>query len=366
MKKLGLTITVLLIAIPTYLLLANTSTTDKFQTPTFPNEKTTQQGNYGAEFVVAKNLRIPWAIAFLPSGDLLLTQREGQILFIDRGFDSRPEKIADISSVKAVGEGGLMGITTNHNFNQNHYVYLYYTYSASTDETLNRVSKFIFEGQSLKNEKVIVDKIPGATNHNGGRIKFGPDGFLYIGTGDAQNPSLAQNKNSLAGKILKVTNEGKPAPGNPFNNEVYSYGHRNVQGLSWDDQGNLWATEHGSSANDELNKIERGGNYGWPQITGSQTRNGIISPIINSGSDTWAPSGLAFYKGSFYFVGLKGASLFKYDPGSSSLSKFFEEKYGRIREAVAGPGGALYIITNNTDGRGSPKSEDDKLIRLSL
>ncbi len=373
MKKIKLFFITLILGTSAYLLLINNS---KLGMPKIfkPQDNVKQEKNYGKEDIVAKNLRIPWAIAFLPNGDFLLTQREGQVLLTDKEFKENPQQIADLTNVKAQGEGGLMGVAIHPDFNQNKYIYLYYTFENNNGSTLNRVSRFVFENNSFQDEKIIVDNIPGNINHNGGRIKFGPastqrgepDGFLYIGTGDAQNPSLSQNKNSLAGKILRVTDQGKPAPGNPFNNEVYSYGHRNVQGLSWDDQGNLWATEHGASAKDELNKIEKGGNYGWPNVTGDQTKSGIFSPVINSGSETWAPSGLTFHKNAFYFAGLRGVSLFKYDPSSGSLSKFFEGNYGRIREVVEGPDGALYILTSNTDGRGIPKKNDDKIIRLSL
>ena len=306
------------------------------------------------------------AIAFLPNRDLILTQRKGKVLIISGDLRSKPREITQINNVKAQGEGGLLGIATHPDFENNKFIYFYYTYGGNGNDTLNRVSRFEYVNDNLINERTIVDKIPGNSNHNGGRIKFGPDELLYIGTGDAQEPSLSQNKNSLAGKILRVTDEGKPAPDNPFGNQIYSYGHRNVQGLAWDNDNNLWATEHGNSTRDELNKIEKGGNYGWPEITGDQTRSGMITGIINSGDDTWAPSGLAFYKDSLYFAGLRGSALFKFDIGNKSLNKLFDEKYGRIREAITGPDGALYILTNNTDGRGILKPGDDKLIRLDL
>ena len=222
------------------------------QTPS--NENT----NAPLTTIIAQNLEVPWAIAFLPGGDMLVTERPGRVQLIS-SQNSNTTMIADLSQVKQIGEGGLLGIALDPDFESNNYVYLYYTYDGSGNNTKNRVVRMKFENGQLENEEILVDTIPGASNHNGGRIKFGPDGFLYIATGDAQEPSLAQNKNSLAGKILRVTSDGKAAPENPFGNRVYSYGHRNVQGLSWDSNGNLWATEHGrsgvQSGLDELNLI---------------------------------------------------------------------------------------------------------------
>lgn len=317
--------------------------------------------------VIAENLNIPWGVAFLPASpaggpndEILVTERPGTLLLI-----KNRQKIS-IEGVEHVGEGGLLGIAVHPDFNNNRYVYLYYTYSSTSDNTLNRVVRFQLENSKLTIEQVIVDVIPGAVNHNGGRIKFGPDKFLYIATGDAQNPSLAQDKNSLAGKILRVTDEGKVAPGNPFGNLVYSYGHRNPQGLTWDNQGRLWATEHGSQALDELNLIEKGVNYGWPVIQGDQMREGMVSPIIQSGSTTtWAPAGATFLDGSIFFGGLRGEALFEYKIADKSLKKYFQGQFGRIRAVVLGPDGYLYLTTSNTDGRGSPKEGDDKLIKVN-
>lgn len=316
--------------------------------------------------VIAQNLNIPWDAAFLPDGSILITERPGSVRIIDNQGNLLPIPVATISKVKHAGEGGLLGIAIHPDFENNKYVYFYYTYSSTGNNTLNRVVRFKFEESKLTNEQVIIDAIPGAVNHNGGRIKFGPDKFLYITTGDAQNPSLAQDKNSLAGKILRVTDEGKAAPGNPFGNLVYSYGHRNPQGLAFDSQGRLWATEHGPQALDELNLIEKGVNYGWPVIQGNEKREGMISPVLQSGADTtWAPSGAAFLDGSIFFGGLRGEALFKYNIANKSLKKYFSAEFGRIRAVVLGPDGYLYITTSNTDGRGAPKADDDKLIKIN-
>ena len=316
--------------------------------------------------IIAQNLDTPWGIVFLPDGKILVTQRSGLVSLIENG---EIKTVAELTRVKEVGEGGLLGLALHPDFPQNNFVYFYYTYDSKANGTLNRVVRMNFKDDKLTDEKIIVDIIPGASNHNGGRIKFGPDGFLYITTGDAQDPSRSQDKNSLAGKILRVTFEGKPAPGNPFGNLVFSYGHRNSQGLAWDSTGRLWATEHGrsglQSGLDELNLIESGKNYGWPDIQGDEKKSGMVSPEVHSGSDTWAPAGAALIDNSIFFSGLRGSALYKYDLSPKKLEEFFKNEFGRIRDVVAGPDGMLYISTSNLDGRGTPQVNDDKIIRIN-
>lgn len=322
--------------------------------------------------VFATGLEVPWAIEFLPDGNLLVTEREGLVRLVTKNGQLQAEPVITISAVRQLSEGGLHGISLHPDFATNKYVYLYYTYGGSEGNTLNRVVRYTFSNNRFANEEIIVDAIPGAPNHDGGRIKFGPDKFLYISTGDAQEPSLAQDTNSLAGKILRVKDDGTPAPSNPFNNRVYSYGHRNPQGITWDSAGQLWQTEHGPSGaetgNDEFNKIEIGKNYGWPEIRGTQTRAGMVAPILESGrSDTWAPAGLAFVNGKFYFAGLRGVALYEvsFEGNTPRLNSHFKNEYGRIREVITGPDNLLYITTSNRDGRGSPKQGDDKILRLN-
>lgn len=316
--------------------------------------------------VYATNLQVPWGLAFLPDGGLLVTERKGTVRLVSKDGKLQGEPVLTIN-VKQDGESGLHGITLHPNFNNNQKVYLYYTYGAEGNRSLNKVVSYKFNGDKLEDPQTIVDTIPGAVFHDGGRIKFGPDGFLYITTGDALNPSLAQDKNSLAGKILRVTDEGKPATGNPFGNLAYSLGHRNPQGITWDDSGRLWGAEHGQTAQDEVNLIKIGENYGWPDVRGSQTKEGVASPIIQSGNDTWAPAGLAYLDGSLYFGGLRGQALFeaKINGEKLTLSKHFEKQFGRIRDVAVGPDKMLYISTSNRDGRGSPDSDDDKIIRIN-
>ncbi|MDO8498261.1 MAG: PQQ-dependent sugar dehydrogenase [bacterium] len=306
--------------------------------------------------VIAKNLEVPWALAFLPNGDILVTERKGLVRLIKDG-QLLQEPVITLSKVKQSGESGLHGIAIHPDFPQKPYVYLYYTYSTGGDDSLNKVSRFIYEDKTLKDEAVIVDKIPGAVFHDGGRIKFDPDEALYITTGDALNSSLSQDRNSLAGKILRVRDEG--------NVEMYSYGHRNPQGIAWDGQGRLWETEHGQSATDEVNLIEEGKNYGWPTITGEQKQQDMQEPVLQSGSNTWAPAGVAFYKGSIYFGGLRGQALYQFNIDTLEFKEHFKKQFGRIRDVVLGPDNMLYITTSNRDGRGSPSPDDDKIMKIN-
>lgn len=317
--------------------------------------------------IVAENLQIPWEIVFLPDGDLLVTERPGTLKKI-----GKEGRIYTIEGVEHVGEGGLLGMALHPQFFENRWIYLYFT--TKVDSGLkNRVERYRFEENRLSEKTIIIDNIPGAAYHDGGRIIFGPDDYLYITTGDAGSSNLAQDINSLAGKILRLKDDGSIPPDNPFGNAVYSYGHRNSQGLAWDDQGRLWATEHGRSGIfsglDELNLIEKGKNYGWPVIQGSEARAEMESPIVQSGSDeTWAPAGIAFWDNSFFFGGLRGESLYEAKIISKrqiSLKVHFRNEFGRIRAVVLGPDGFFYITTSNTDGRGSPKANDDKIIRIN-
>lgn len=313
--------------------------------------------------VVAKNLSVPWAIAFLPDKRIIVTERAGKIKIID---NDNTVEIAEIN-VHQEGEGGLHGIALDPEFESNSYVYIYYTALSDINDSINRVSRYKFIDNSLIDETVILDNIPGARNHNGGRIKFGPDGYLYITTGDATQSSNSQNTNSLAGKILRIDRDGMPALDNPFKNSIYSYGHRNPQGITWDESGQMYATEHGNSATDEFNIIEIGSNYGWPTIIGDETRDGMQAPIIQSGSMTWAPAGLAYIDGKFYFGGLRSNALFKLEKIGEEfiLTEHFKGEFGRIREVIKGPDNMLYITTSNRDSRGIPSENDDRILRIN-
>lgn len=316
--------------------------------------------------IIAENLTVPWELVFLPNGDQLITERSGNL----QRFGSI-KKTVTIPGVTQIGEGGLMGMALDPEFELNHFLYLYMT-TEKKGKLINEIVRYTYDEQGdLSNRTIIFSGIPAARFHNGGRIKFGPDGFLYITTGDALSRSLAQDKNSLAGKILRITKEGQSAPGNPFNSPVYSYGHRNPQGIAWDDRGQLWETEHGESAHDELNLIKPGSNYGWPIIQGNETADGMVTPVRTSGAhETWAPGGIAYINGSLFFGGLRGQTLYEAkisDAGNNiqSLTGHFREQFGRIRNVVAGPDGKLYFMTSNRDGRGWPAKEDDRIIRIS-
>lgn len=316
--------------------------------------------------IIADNLEVPWALAFLPDKSLILTERPGRVRLIDKNGKLQKDPIFIVPDVKAQGEGGLLGVTVDPAYSTNHQVYLYFTYDSQ--KTLNRVVRYIFDGKIFKQDKIIVDAIPGAVNHNGGRLKFGPDGFLYITAGDSLEPSLSQNKDSLAGKVLRVDKEGQAAAGNPFSSPIYSLGHRNPQGLAWDEKDNLWETEHGNNATDELNLIKPGQNYGWPTIKGDEKQNGLVSPVAHSGNNnTWAPSGMAYLNGSLFFGALRGSALLeaKLKGESATISEHFKNQFGRIRDVVLGPDGFLYITTSNRDGRGPLHDNDDKIIKVN-
>jgi len=316
--------------------------------------------------VVADRLHIPWSLAFLPDGDLLVTERPGTLLRLGR---QRIEY--RVEGVEATGEGGLLGLALHPEFAANRYVYLYSTTRSGGDIT-NRVERYRLESDRLSERKAIVTGIPGGSFHDGGRIAFGPDGLLYIGTGDGGDSNAAQDVHSLAGKILRVTDDGAVPDDNPFGNAVYSYGHRNVEGLAWDDRGRLWSTEHGPSGfetgNDEINLIEKGKNYGWPVIRGMERHAGMETPVVESGRNyTWAPASAAYLHGSLYFGGLRGEALYEARLGRDppEIVAHFLHQFGRIRDVVVGPDGRLYFSTSNTDGRGVPHENDDKILRVN-
>jgi len=326
---------------------------------------TTSEESTGPE-VVADNLNIPWEIRWLPDGRMLVTERPGRLLIIGPLTDAQDRQVIEVGGVVHAGEGGLLGLALHPNFTANNQIYLYLT-AREGDQLVNRVERYQLEGNTLINRQVIVEGILGNSNHDGGRLDFGPDGKLYISTGDAQEQDLAQDTTSLNGKILRVNADGS-------NLEVYSYGHRNVQGLAWDSQGRLWATEHGPSGTasgfDEINLIVPGANYGWPNIQGDETQPGMITPAMQSGADdTWAPAGIVIVDNRLFFTGLRGATLYEVEISGDklvNLKRHFSEEFGRLRALRTGPDNQLYLTTSNRDGRGAVKAGDDKIIRLSF
>ncbi len=319
--------------------------------------------------VIVENLNIPWDIGFLPNGAILVTERPGNLLYID--FSGTRESI-EIPRVIDRGEGGLLGLVLHPEFETNRQVYLYMTVGEDALGTRNAVFRYRFVNNDLVDERLIIDQIPGAIYHDGGRMEFGPDGKLYITTGDAINPAIAQDRNSLGGKTLRLNDDGSIPSDNPFGSAVYSYGHRNPQGLTWDSEGRLWQTEHGrsgiQSGLDEVNMIVKGGNYGWPIIEGDQTQEGMIAPKAHSGSaNTWAPASAAYFGGSIFFGGLRGEALYEAVLDGESVREVkthLQGQYGRIRTVRIGRDGMFYITTSNTDGRGSRSEGDDKILRI--
>lgn len=340
--------------------------------PRFPTPSVTARPGSGAEqevaaSVIATGLRVPWGVAFLPDGAALVTERDtAKILKV--GPESGPDglkvtTVQTLDEVDAAGEGGLMGIAVSPNYEQDKTVFVYY--STKKD---NRIAKLTLGGEPTP----IVTGIPLSGIHNGGRLAFGPDGYLYATTGDASQRGLSQDKTSLGGKILRMTPEGKPAPGNPFGKSlVWSYGHRNVQGLAWDGDKRLYATEFGQNEWDEINRIEPGRNYGWPEVEGKSSDPRYVSPLV-----VWPPaeascSGAAIVESLLVAACLRGQRLWMMELTAAGAvlgqpRALMTNQFGRLRTVVPAPDGSLWITTSNHDGRGRPAPSDDRIIRLVL
>jgi glucose/arabinose dehydrogenase len=316
--------------------------------------------------VVLTGLDVPWALAWAPDGRLFFTERRGRI----RVAEGRPPMTARTLVELAVhvsAESGLMGLALDPDFARTGHLYVCYT-TVKGDTPVNRVVR-LPAGGDVRDTRVLLDDMPAAAIHDGCRLKFGPDRTLYVTMGDAGQADAAQRRESLSGKILRINADGSIPADNPFRGSpVLSLGHRNPQGLAWDGRGRLWASEHGSSAHDEINLIRPGGNYGWPLVRGRETRDGLVPPALESGDDTWAPSGMAFLGDSLYVAGLRGQRLLRVtlDAGGrvTGATALLPGAYGRLRDVVVGPDGALYVATNNRDGRGVPRPEDDRVLRV--
>ncbi|BAC12543.1 hypothetical conserved protein [Oceanobacillus iheyensis HTE831] len=313
--------------------------------------------------VIASQLQTPWAIE-LVGETIYLTERPGNIVEVLEDGELTRKPVEFIDDLAGEPESGLLGIAFPDDFSSSNRAYIYYSYHTNNGN-FQRITTISEQEDTWVEEEVLLDGIPGGTYHHGGRIKYGPDNLLYITVGDASQPELAQNLDSLAGKVLRMNPDGSIPDNNPFENSyVYSYGHRNPQGLAWNEKGELYATEHGNSALDEINLIEPGNNYGWPIIEGDETMDDMVSPMIHSGEDTWAPSGMEYANGALYFATLRGESVKRFNPADSEVETILENK-GRIRDVKYGNNG-LYIITNNTDGRGNPSDNDDQLLWIPL
>lgn len=311
--------------------------------------------------VIAQHLDIPWNIAEY-NGVFYLTERNGAISSVTDGRVEQMQ-LQLKEEVHAEGEGGLLGFVLHPDFGENQEAYIYHSY-LDNNEMKNRVLKLTLDRLTWTETETIMADIPGETFHNGGRLAIGPDEKLYITTGDAGDPESAQDPNNVAGKILRVELNGDIPADNPFSgNPVYSYGHRNPQGLAW--IGNdLYSSEHGQSAHDEINKIEPGKNYGWPVIEGDESTEGMQAPLVHSGETTWAPSGIVADANTIYMSALRGRGIYTADPNTAEVSKWVDG-FGRIRD-VKIIDSDLYFITNNGDGRGSKGETDDRLVRVTL
>ena len=327
---------------------------------------------------VAEGLEVPWALAFTPDGRMLVTERPGRIRVIQNNrLLEQPLAVLDVASVS---EAGLMGIAVDPNFRDNGHLYVCYTYQADSGGLFNRIARLTDTGDRAEDLQVILDHIPASGNHNGCRMRFGPDGKLYVTMGDAQSFLNGQNLKSLSGKILRLERDGSVPADNPYpDSYIYSYGHRNPQGLDWHPEtGDLFITEHGPHEDDEINILVAGGNYGWPHVTGRSAQADYLDPIL-AFTPTIALAGAAFYTGEslaaswdgdFIFATLKASHLRRISlqpPKLRSVASdqiLFPGEFGRLRAVALGPDGHIYFSTSNRDGRGKPFLGDDKILRL--
>ncbi len=320
---------------------------------------------------VAEGLDSPWGLAPLPGGGLLVSSRDdGTIVRVDEKTGKKTE-LGEVPGVSAAGEGGLLGIALSPDHASDHMIYAYFT-SASD----NRIVRVLYDekkpaGEQLGAPDTIFKGIPKGFIHNGGRIEFGPDKMLYVGTGESGDTGLSQDKDSVGGKILRLTPEGEPAPGNPFpDSPVYSYGHRNVQGLAWDTKQRLFASEFGQDTWDELNAIKPGDNYGWPRAEGKSGDGQFHNPVDQWSTAEASPSGIAYAEGSIWMAGLRGKRLWRIPLNGTQASAdpqaFLEDEYGRLRTVVPAGGDRLWLVTSNTDGRGSAKDGDDRILEVRV
>ncbi|MBM7619293.1 glucose/arabinose dehydrogenase [Bacillus tianshenii] len=335
---------------------------DTNDTSTQPAKEVTNPLGSSVE-TVAEKLDVPWAITKYKD-TFYITERNGTIARISDGNLSRESVHLD-KDVLRYGEGGLLGLALHPDFAANNQAFVYHTYGTK-ESVKNRLVLLKYENGAWKEERALLEDIPGAIYHNGGRIAIGPDNMLYVTVGDATIPEEAQNTGSLSGSILRMELDGSIPKDNPIpDSYVYSFGHRNPQGLAWDrETGMLYESEHGPSARDEINIIEPGKNYGWPVISGSEEENGMETPLFNSGTNTWAPSGLVYHNGSLFVASLRGEMIRKFEL-ESKKEYALVEGFGRMRDVLV-DGDTIYAVTNNTDGRGNPIPEDDRLIKIPL
>lgn len=311
---------------------------------------------------VATGLQAPWSVAFTGETALVSTRDDGQVLELLE--DGSTRVVGTVEGVDAAGEGGLLGLAVDDD--------QLYTYSTSAEG--NRIQRFALVGEpgslALQDPEVVLEGIPSGGIHNGGRLAFGPDGMLYATTGDGGESSVAQEPESLGGKILRMTPDGEVPQDNPVEGSlVWSLGHRNVQGIGWAEDGTMYASEFGQSTWDELNRIEPGANYGWPEVEGTSDESGdegFTDPIAQFEPAESSPSGIAVVDGQVFMAGLRGESLRAVPLDDPGASRVVLEGVGRLRDVVTTPDGGLWAVTNNTDGRGSPRDGDDRIVEVDL
>jgi glucose/arabinose dehydrogenase len=319
----------------------------------------------GNPTTLVSGLKAPWSVVRLKSGSAMISERDSGVID-ELESDGTIREVGRIVGVVHAGEGGLLGIATLADRDR---LWLYAYLTTASDNRIVRIPLLGSPGDyTFGPRQEILTGLAKAGNHNGGRIKFGPDGMLYATVGDAGQSDSAQDPGSLNGKILRMTPVGKAPGDNPIAGSlVYSLGHRNPQGIAWDADGQLFASEFGQNTWDELNRIEPGSNYGWPTVEGIANRSGFVDPVYQWATSDASPSGLACVDGTFFLAALRGERLWTVYPGDPFMAMaWFTNRLGRIRDAVPGPDGTLWILTNNTDGRGTPDADDDKLLQIRL
>ena len=336
------------------------ATSPSATTPAAPSASPSTRGgtpDLSAPETVATGIETPWGLTFLPDGSALVAERDtGDVLRVRAG-GGQPEQAYRVPGVSAAGEGGLLGLAVAADYTRTKWVYAYHT--AADD---NRIVRFKLGGGT---PEVVFDGIGKAGIHNGGRIAFGPDKMLYVGTGDAGDGSASQDARDTNGKILRLTPDGKPAPGNPdAGSPVWSLGHRNVQGLAWSADGTLYGIEFGQNRLDEVNRIEAGANYGWPEVEGKGGDSRYTDPFVTWSTDEASPSGAAIAGDTLYVAALRGERLWTVPLGGGGPKAELSDRYGRLRTVAVAPDGALWLTTSNTDGRGDVQDGDDRILRF--
>jgi glucose/arabinose dehydrogenase len=314
---------------------------------------------------VVTALEVPWGLAFLPDGTALVSERDtARVVAVDG--EGRTRTVGHLGAARPQGEAGLLGLAVSPSYDEDSLVYAYLTTASD-----NRVVRMEYDGQRLGEPEVVLEGIPSGFVHDGGRLAFGPEGHLYVSTGETGEEQLAQDRDSLAGKILRITPDGEPAPGNPrAGSPVWTMGHRNVQGLAFDEAGRLWASEFGARTWDELNLVERGRNYGWPLVEGRGGQEGYRDPFAQWRTSEASPSGLAYADGSLWMASLRGQRLWQVpvneDGTIGEPEDWFVGDHGRLRTVALAPDGSLWLTTSNRDGRGDPAPRDDRILRVTL